>query len=123
MIGRAKAQVFAGCEDFGIALAEAQARGTPLIAFARGGSKDIVRPLGECDRPTGVLFRRQSVESIIQAVELFEKSDGAITPEACRENAMRFSVDNFREGILRAFARMMQEYDANMAIAKGDDEA
>ena len=42
-IAKAKAFVFAGCEDFGIVLAEAQACGTPLIAFGRGGARDIVR--------------------------------------------------------------------------------
>ena len=48
-IALARAFVFAGCEDFGIALAEAQACGTPLIAFGRGGACDIVRSLKAAD--------------------------------------------------------------------------
>jgi glycosyltransferase involved in cell wall biosynthesis len=102
-IGRAQALVFAGCEDFGIALAEAQACGTPLIAFARGGACDIVRQLGASDGPTGVLFERQEVEDIKNALTHFEKYRAAITPAACRQNTMRFSVERFRREIMSAF--------------------
>ena len=58
-VSNAKAMVFAGCEDFGIAMAEAQAGGTPLIAFRRGGARDIVREFGATENPTGILFNRQ----------------------------------------------------------------
>lgn len=102
-IARAQALVFAGCEDFGIALAEAQACGTALIAFTRGGARDIVCPLGAPGRPTGILFNRQSVEAIQDAVAHFEAHRSEITPSACRENAERFSVDRFRREIDEAF--------------------
>ncbi|WP_306456953.1 glycosyltransferase [Pararhizobium haloflavum] len=105
-VASARAMVFAGCEDFGIALAEAQACGTPLVAFARGGAADIVAPLGRAPRPTGVLFRRQDVAAVIEAVERFETEGGAITPQACRDNAMRFSEQRFDEEIAEAFARL-----------------
>lgn len=108
VLGRAKAQVFAGCEDFGIALAEAQACGTPLIAFARGGARDIVRQLGEDNAPTGVLFSQQSVPALIKAVERFEAHSDQITPQACRENALRFSASRFRIEIAAAFARAIE---------------
>jgi glycosyltransferase involved in cell wall biosynthesis len=103
-VARAKAMVFAGCEDFGIALAEAQACGTPLIAFGRGGACDIVQPLGEAADPTGILFGRQSVESLKEAIEAFEQNQPAITPQACRSNAERFSEDRFDLAILKAVA-------------------
>lgn len=103
LVSRAQALVFAGCEDFGIALAEAQACGTPLIAFARGGAVDIVRRLGASSRPTGILFARQEVEDIRSAVAQFEANREAITPGACRRNAMRFSVERFRREITKAF--------------------
>ena len=102
-IGLAKAFVFAGCEDFGIALAEAQACGTPLIAFGRGGAVDIVRELGPSVEPTGIFFERQSVEAIQQAVEHFEQNVGSIRAAACLENAQRFSVARFDQEIARAF--------------------
>ena len=102
-IASARAFVFAGCEDFGIALAEAQACGTPLIAFGRGGACDIVRPLKAADSPTGILFGQQTVEAIMDAVELFEENRRHITPAACRQNANRFSVERFDREILKAF--------------------
>jgi glycosyltransferase involved in cell wall biosynthesis len=101
-IARAKAMVFAGCEDFGIALAEAQACGTPVIAFGRGGACDIVQPLGQSDRPTGVLFARQSVEALMDAVERFAKNEHAIAPHACHTNASRFSEEQFDRAIAEA---------------------
>jgi len=107
-VSRAQALVFAGCEDFGIALAEAQASGTPLIAFRRGGASDIVRPLGEVDAPTGVLFDRQSIEVLTDAIRRFELGKQAISPTACRENSQRFSVDRFRSGIVAALDKTFE---------------
>lgn len=101
-IAEAKAMVFAGCEDFGIALAEAQACGTPLIAFGRGGACDIVQRLGVADRPTGILFGKQTVEGLKEAVDHFEENQDAITPDACRVNAGRFSEERFDRAILKA---------------------
>jgi glycosyltransferase involved in cell wall biosynthesis len=106
-VSRARALVFAGCEDFGIALAEAQAYGTPLIAFARGGAMDIVRPLGRTSEPTGVLFERQSVQSVIDAVRRFDNEAEQIRPLACRKNAMRFNPERFAREIYSAFAATM----------------
>lgn len=103
MVASARAFVFAGCEDFGIALAEAQGCGTPLIAFGRGGACDIVRNLGHADHPTGVLFRKQTVSAITDAVEAFEDHRATISSAACRRNSERFSEDRFEREIVRAF--------------------
>lgn len=64
---RARAFVFAAEEDFGISPVEAQACGTPVIAFGRGGVTETVLP-GE----TGVFFPRQEPEALIAAVAAFE---------------------------------------------------
>jgi glycosyltransferase involved in cell wall biosynthesis len=106
-IAEASAFVFAGCEDFGITLAEAQACGTPLIAFARGGANEIVRRLGISEEPTGVLFEHQTVGATKEAVEHFELHRRAIAPLACRQNAMRFSTDRFRGEMQAAFERTL----------------
>jgi glycosyltransferase involved in cell wall biosynthesis len=103
-IARARAMVFAGCEDFGITLAEAQASGTPLIAFCRGGARDIVRGLGEVEQPTGVLFKRQTAEAVEMAVRHFEDCKSSIRPQNCRKNADRFSEERFRREITAALA-------------------
>jgi glycosyltransferase involved in cell wall biosynthesis len=93
---RARAFLFAGIEDFGIVIAEAQACGTPVIAFGEGGAAEIVR--GEnSPQPTGVLFQQQSHESLIEAVRRFEHDAGRFLPAHCRENAMRFDSGRFRE--------------------------
>ncbi len=92
---RARAFLFAGREDFGIVLAEAQAAGCPLIAFGKGGCAEIVRDLDR-ERPTGVLFDEQTAESVVAAVQTFESEPFAIQAAACRANAERFGQARFR---------------------------
>lgn len=91
----ARAFVFAAEEDFGIVPVEAQACGTPVIAYNRGGTVETIRGLNT-ESPTGMLFETQSVDSIHAAIQRFELESGRFTPSACRENALRFSVDAFR---------------------------
>ncbi len=92
----ARALVVAAEEDFGITMVEAQACGTPVISYGRGGALDIILS-GPHAAPTGLLFEEQSTGSIIEAVERFESLDPGISPQACRANAMRFSIGVFRE--------------------------
>ena len=91
---KAKAFVFAAEEDFGIVPVEAQACGTPVIAFGKGGALETVRGLDKT-KPTGLFFEEQIVDSLIAAVEQFEGCQEAIKPEFCRENAERFSIEVF----------------------------
>ncbi|WP_144143473.1 glycosyltransferase family 4 protein [Paraburkholderia sp. BCC1884] len=95
-MSRAKAFVFAAEEDFGISVVEAQACGTPVIAYGKGGALETVRDLSET-RPTGMFFDEQNAESIIAAVERFDEFGQRFSPVDCRANAEQFSAANFRE--------------------------
>lgn len=92
---RAKAFVFAAEEDFGIAPLEAQACGTPVIAYGKGGALETIR--GK-DGPgqTGVFFEAQEVASIVGAIEHFEDRLPEIHARNCRTNAERFATERFR---------------------------
>ena len=91
---KAKAFVFAAEEDFGITPVEAQACGTPVIAYGRGGALETVCGLDSA-APTGVFFSEQSTKSIIEAVKVFEKNADKITADNCRKNAERFGIGVF----------------------------
>jgi len=88
----AKALLFPGIEDFGIVPVEAQASGTPVVAFGKGGALETVR-----DGETGLFFREASVDSLCAAMEEFE---GRNWPScACRDNASRFAKSAFVDGM------------------------
>ncbi|HDS8218221.1 glycosyltransferase family 4 protein [Klebsiella pneumoniae] len=91
----AKAFIFAAEEDFGITPVEAQACGTPVIAFGKGGSLETVRPLG-VNMPTGMFFEQQNISSLISAVNLFTENQELFEPANCRTNALKFSVERFK---------------------------
>ncbi|MCI1857417.1 MAG: glycosyltransferase family 4 protein [Sporolactobacillus sp.] len=91
----AKAFVFAAVEDFGIIPVEAQACGTPVIAFGKGGVLETVKGL-DSSKPTGILYKEQNTDSIIEAVNQFEKNQSCISPYSCRENADNFAEIRFR---------------------------
>jgi glycosyltransferase involved in cell wall biosynthesis len=91
----ATAFLFAADEDFGIAPVEAQACGTPVIAYRRGGVRETVRGV-ETTEPTGVYFDEQSGAAIADAIRRFEALEGRISSFACRRNAERFGERRFR---------------------------
>ena len=109
----AKGFVFAAEEDFGISPVEAQACGTPVIAFGKGGTLETVRGLHD-SAPTGVFYPQQTVGSLIGAVQQFEAERHRITAQACRDNAERFSEKNF-ERQMRLFVEE-QCAEANLGI-------
>ena len=96
---RAKAFVFAAEEDFGITPVEAQACGTPVIAYGKGGALETVRGWDIKDNPTGVFFYKQNKESLIKAISYFEKNLEKIQNEDCRKNALNFSIDKFKKDL------------------------
>jgi glycosyltransferase involved in cell wall biosynthesis len=93
LYAKAKALIFPGIEDFGITPLEAQASGTPVIAFRKGGCLETI-----VDSQTGLFFDSQTVECLLEAIEKFRSSN--FDPEKCLENAKRFSVDRFKKEVL-----------------------
>jgi glycosyltransferase involved in cell wall biosynthesis len=87
----AKAFVFAAQEDFGIVPVEAQACGTPVIAYGKGGSLETV-----INGVTGVHFYEQTEESLIDAVNAFE-SGKPLDANVIRQHANKFSTSRFLE--------------------------
>ena len=84
----ARAFVFASEEDFGIVPLEAQACGTPVIAFGKGGSLETVRGTGH--KRTGVYFREQTADSLKEAVNEFVAIEKDFDPVEIREP--RFAI-------------------------------
>jgi glycosyltransferase involved in cell wall biosynthesis len=91
-LANAKAFVYAAEEDFGITIVEAQACGTPVIAFGKGGATETV-----IDKQTGLLFHEQTPESLINAINTFEQME--FDYAHIRRNAERFSRTVFAENI------------------------
>ena len=102
---RARAVVYPAEEDFGIAMAEAQATGTPVIGLAEGGALDIVEP-----GVTGWLIERPSVEELRAAVRraATEELDSGVI----RARAERFSVERFRAEIRDAVDGLVARWRA-----------
>jgi glycosyltransferase involved in cell wall biosynthesis len=99
-MGSAKALIFAAEEDFGITPVEAQACGTPVIAFGGGGALETVRDLDQA-RPTGLFFDAQTPGAIAAAIGRFEREGSRILPENCRAHALDFTSERFRAAYLR----------------------
>lgn len=97
LYARAKALIFCALdEDFGMVPVEAMARGTPVIALSQGGVKETV-----IDGATGVLFQDPTVQSLVHAVQTFQKKKTSWSV-SCKAQAATFSKDRF-EKELRAF--------------------
>jgi glycosyltransferase involved in cell wall biosynthesis len=91
LLQKARAFVFAAEEDFGLMPVEAQACGTPVIAFGRGGAAETV-----IEGKTGTFFNAQEEGSLIEAVERFEEIEDGFDHALIRQNALRFSREEFQ---------------------------
>lgn len=108
---RARALVFAAEEDFGIVPVEAQACGTLVIAYGKGGVEDTIVPAtgDNWEVATGLFFHEQSVEALEAAVKQFLAWEGRFRPEVLRRNAERFGRERFRREIVAFVAAKWRE--------------
>ena len=101
LLAQARAFVFAPHEDFGIAPLEAQACGTPVIAYGRGGALETV-----VEGKTGVFFEEQTVGALQQGLKRFEDVETTFDPAVIRKHAEGFSEDVFKQ----QFRRIVDEH-------------
>ncbi|WP_448564681.1 glycosyltransferase [Trichothermofontia sp.] len=111
-MAQAKAFVYAACEDFGIAPVEAQACGTPVIGYARGGVGETVRDRrDDPEGGTGILFTPQTANALVAAIEAFEQYQPKFSPEAIRRQAERFGPQVFADRYSRFVADCIEAFD------------
>ena len=97
-------------EDFGIALVEALAAGCPVIAYGKGGAREIV-----IDGKTGLLYAEQTVDGLIGALEQFEAGELKL-----EESQMTGSVERFSKAIFQQELKILIE-DTWTAFEAGEN--
>lgn len=86
--------LFPGKEDFGLTMVEAQGCGKPVVAYKKGGAREII-----IEGATGEFFEEQTVESLVGLLKRFNSAD--YNTIACMRNAKRFSYDVFSRKITK----------------------
>ena len=125
LLERCRAYVYAGIEDFGIAPVEAMAAGAPVIAFARGGLLDTVRCASKgISSATGVLFPKQDVQSLMEAVTWFEESKlwKKLEPAIIHSWSERFSTKAFNIRFERVLLKAWHEHKKDCLSDSSDPE-
>lgn len=105
----ARAFIFAAEEDFGIAPVEAQACGTPVLAFGRGGASETI-----VDGVTGLHFHAQTADAICEVVDRFETMERHFDPIQIRAHAHHFSTRRFRQEFRRFVESKWAEHQQSM---------
>jgi glycosyltransferase involved in cell wall biosynthesis len=100
LLEHCRALLWPGLEDFGITPLEAQAAGRPVVAFAGGGTLEMLK-----DGDTGVLFPEQTVDSLCAALARLDGMD--FEPERLRRNALRFDTEVFQRQLLGHVERVV----------------
>jgi glycosyltransferase involved in cell wall biosynthesis len=86
----ARAFVFPGVDDFGLAPAEAMAHGVPVLAIRKGGAREIVE-----EGKTGEFFTDAAPEKITEAVKRFIENEKNYDREYIINSTAKFSKGRF----------------------------
>lgn len=112
---RAKALLFPGEEDFGIVPLEAQACGTPVIAFGRGGATETILDAQSHAPGSGLFFGERTTASLIAAIRWFEAHPERFSPQVCRAQAERFAAERFETELLGHLAAVVSAHCGSRA--------
>lgn len=107
---RCQALIFPGEEDFGMAPLEINAAGRPVVAYEAGGATETT-----IEGLNGVLFKEQTVDSLIQALEKCESH--AWRTHAIRQHAQRYDISVFQERLLSFLSKV------SPAVSNADETA
>jgi glycosyltransferase involved in cell wall biosynthesis len=114
---RCRALLFPGEEDFGIVPVEAQACGTPVIAYGKGGATETIIPADNRHEPTGLFFAEPDFEALADAIQILESHPGDFHSDAARRQALRFNSQRFREELFGYLGHIMQTSAGNIRQA------
>jgi len=148
VLGRCRALIFPGEEDFGILPVETMACGRPVIAYGAGGVTETVIPINSSESrvpsfalsrgdpagrpypepgtrnrepgtPTGVFFYEQTVEALMQAIDLYERSPERFEPEALRAHALAFDASVFEKRMAAYVAERYERWEREGQSRRG----
>jgi len=105
---RCRALLFPGEEDFGIVPLEAQACGTPVIAYGKGGATETIIPSDTGAEPTGIFFMESAADRLADAIQILEAHSGDFHVSAARRQALRFNSQRFSEELFGYLRQIMQ---------------
>ncbi len=103
---KARGFLFAAEEDFGIVVVEAQAAGTPVIAYGQGAALETV-----IEKKTGLFFDAQTVESLLKTLSQFEQHN--FDPSAIRQHAQSFNKLRFQREFQDFVTRKLRDFHEN----------
>lgn len=86
----ARAFIFAGMDDFGIAPVEAMAQGIPVLALRKGGALEIIE-----EGKTGEFFASNKPEIISESVRRFVEKEKNYDKNLIIESVKKFSKERF----------------------------
>jgi glycosyltransferase involved in cell wall biosynthesis len=110
-----RALLFPGEEDFGSVPVEAHAFGRPVIAYGRGGARETLKGFypdsaATPESSTGVFFREQSADALIEAMQTFEDTEHRFSPLYIKQHAERFNPAQFQENFCSFVAAKYEEF-------------
>jgi len=114
---RCRALLFPGEEDFGIVPVEAQACGTPVIAYGKGGATETIISPESRQGPTGLFFLEPDFQALANAIQTLESHPGDFDPSAAQRQALRFNAKRFDEELFGYLGHILQTSPSNMRQA------